>query len=177
MDLEMPARYFATTLYDRYQQQSLSFVFLPARSLRNGVVPAWDQISRTFGPTSKEIPATHLPLALASLLSPAGSTPPFSWIDQLASGASISVDPNKLGFAEYVAFSEVIPFEESPLKGKAPLAIAATAGAHLGFIIGAAHPPLLLITVPSGILLCTAAAIIGPSVGRLVTGLLGVSAT
>jgi hypothetical protein len=176
MNLEPPLQFFATTLRDRYQpQQSLSFVFLPARSLKNNKVPAWNQISNLLEPfflPPKEVSAAQLPLALASLLPTTGPLPPFAWLD-LPSGVPITIDPNQLGFAEYVAFAEVVPFEESPLKGKSPLAIAALAGAQIGLLAGG-PTPLLFITVPSGILLCTAAVVIGPHIGEWVNRLLGV---
>ena len=177
MDFESPAQLFATTLYDRYQPRSLSFVFLPKRSLTNGIVPQLDQLSsilRPNFPPPKEIPPHKLALALAFLLS--GAT--VYEVDRLVDGGPISVDSNALGFAEYVVFSEVLPFEESPIKGKAPLAIAASAGAKVGMIAaGATHPALLLITVPVGILVCTAAAIIGPTLGGFISGLVGMTPT
>lgn len=173
MNLEPPVQYFATTLRDRYQSdQTLSFFFLPARSFKDGKVPdTLRQVSEALGspflPT--ELSAFQVPLALASLLQTVGPNP-FA----LPSGVPISIDPNALGFAEFVAFSEVVPVEESPLKGKAPLAIAAAAGAKIGFLAaGGLIPAVLFITVPAGILLCTAAAILGPDVGKWIGGLLG----
>jgi hypothetical protein len=176
MNLEPPVQYYATTLRDRYQSdQTLSFFFIPARSLKDGKVPATlNGVSQALGSptTPKDLSPFQVPLALASLLQTAGPDP-FSWI-ALESGASISIDPRALGFAEFVAFSEVVPFERSPLEGKSPLAIAAAAGAKIGFLAaGGLVPAMVLITVPAGILLCTAAVILGPHVGNWIGRLLG----
>src|SRR5438128_28286 len=108
MALELPAQLYATTLYDRHQKQSLSFVFLPASSLHNGYVPPLDQLWYQLEPTAtyrREITASYLPAALASLLS-SDSTNPFAWVDQaptnvVPAGAPIWIHPNSLGFAEY----------------------------------------------------------------------------
>jgi hypothetical protein len=70
-----------------------------------------------------------------------------------------------LGFAEYVAFSEVIPIEASPLTSKSLLTIAVGVGAKIGVIAGGATP-LVLVTVPAGIILCTAGVIFGPALGQ-----------
>jgi hypothetical protein len=78
--------------------------------------------------------------------------------------------PNQLGFAEYVVYSDVIPFEESPLKGKSLMAIAGLAGVQIGFIV-AGGSPMVLLTVPLGILLCTAAAELGPRLAEKLIGL------
>lgn len=174
---EPPARVFTATLYDRYQPQSLSFVFVPASSLGGGQVPRLEDLWRKLGddaPFRREISASLLPAALASLLE---TTPtPFAWVDQIPQGElpvgpPITVRPQSLGFAEYVAYSESVPFEQSPLGAKSLVAIA-TLGANIGLLAGGIGTPLVFVTVPAGIILCTAAAVIGPELGAKITQLI-----
>lgn len=177
MDLLPPAQVFSTTLYDRHQPQSLSFVFVPARSMQGSVTPDLYSAMGLVDPNANslhEIAPSYLPAALASLLSPSAQGDPFSWAASLfPAGGSVWIHPNSLGFAEYVAFSEVIPIEESPLKSKSLVAIAAGAGAKIGLIAGGATP-LVLLTVPAGIILCTAGAVFGPALGLKFAKLIGV---
>jgi hypothetical protein len=71
---------------------------------------------------------------------------------------------NYIRFSEYVSYARVIPFEQSPLGAESLAAIAANAvkggtvtiGTTIGFM-AAGPTPLLLITVPAGIILCGAA--------------------
>jgi hypothetical protein len=165
MNLEPPDQLFATTLYDRHQPQQLSFVFIPTRSMANRFVPELS-VLRTIAPS-------YLPAALASLLSPPVPSNPFSWADTPPPVGYVFVDPNSIGFAEYVAFSEVVPFEESPLRSKSLMTLAVATGAKIGLIAGGATP-FVLLTVPAGIILCTAGVIFGPALGEKVSKLIGV---
>ena len=176
MDLQPPAQLFATTLYDRHQpSHQLSFVFIPARSIANGVVLELNAIKYLIDPKAnffRPIAPSYLPAALASLLSPQAPSNPFPWADALPPAGSVFIHPNSIGFAEYVAFSEVVPFEESPLRSKSLMAVAVTTGAQIGLIAGGAGP-FVLLTVPVGIILCTAAVIFGPALGDKVSKLIG----
>jgi hypothetical protein len=170
MDLQPPAQVFSTTLYDRHQPQSLSFVFVPARSMKDGVPKDLYGVKDLVDPNAyyvREIPPSYLPAALASLITMPSHAQanPFSWAEQLPSPGTIWIHPNSLGFAEYVAFSEVIPIEASPLTSKSLLTIAVGVGAKIGVIAGGATP-LVLVTVPAGIILCTAGVIFGPALGQ-----------
>jgi hypothetical protein len=168
MTLFPPAQTFTTTLYDRHQPQSLSFLVIPARSIKNETVPGLEVVKDILEPDAKDfqtVPVSYLPAALASLLGETGPDP-FAWAKPLPPlGAPIWIHPNSVGFAEYVAFAELIPFEESPLKAKSIMAIAAAAGVKIGLIAGG-PTPLVLLTVPAGIILCTAGAAFGPALGQ-----------
>jgi hypothetical protein len=76
-------------------------------------------------------------------------------------------------FAEYVAFAKIVPSDSSPfdLNSLASVVMSASpagVGAWLGFQAGAGGDHLLLITVPTGIFLCSAAAKLGPAAGDIV---------
>jgi hypothetical protein len=175
MELQPPAQIFATTLHDRHQPQELSFVFIPARSMPDGFVPELSAIKDLIDPNAnflRTISPAYLPVALASLLPPSAPSNPFSWVDVLPPAGSIFVHPNSIGFAEYVAFSEVVPFEDSPLRSKSIMAVAVATGAKIGLIAGGATP-FVLLTVPAGIILCTAGVIFGPALGDKVSKLIG----
>jgi hypothetical protein len=176
MDLQPPAQVFATTLYDRHQPQSLSFIFVPARSMKNSLTPDLYTAKDLIEPTANyvyEIPPSYLPAALASLLPDPPQSNPFSWAGQLPGPGTIWVPPNSLGFAEYLAFAEVIPIEGSPLASKSLLTVAVGLGAKIGLIAGGATP-FVLLTVPAGIILCTAGAVFGPALGQKVSKLISI---
>jgi hypothetical protein len=173
MDLKPPGQVFSTTLYDRYQPQSLSFVFVPARSMVS--VPDLNTVKNLIDPTAfffQTIAPSYLPAALASLLSDPTGPNPFSWAQHLSSPGHIWVEPNRLGFAEYVAYSESVPIEESPLKAKSVMAVAVTAGANIGLVAGGGTP-FVLLTVPAGIILCTAGVVFGQALGEKLSRLIG----
>jgi hypothetical protein len=176
MDLKPPAQIFSTTLYDRHQpQQQLSFVFIPTRSMLNQYLPDLDGAQNLVAPTANHfytIPPSYLPAALASLLSKSAEPDPFWWAATQPPPGQIWIDPNSIGFAEYVAFAELMPIEESPLKSKALIAAAAATGAKIGLIAGGTTP-FVLLTVPAGIILCTAGVIFGQALGEKVSKLIG----
>lgn len=189
MSLEPPTKFFSTTFYDRYQPQRLSVIFVPTRSLPGGEPPNLDVLAPLLAPAARrrqEVSASYLPTALASLLSLPQGTPgvasddPFQWLDSVPPGAALlppnavvwGITPASLGFAEHVSFSEAIPVEESGLKGTALITLAATTGAKIGLIAGG-MTPFVLITVPAGMALCTAAVIFGPELGEKLSKLLG----
>jgi hypothetical protein len=176
MDLLPPAQVFSTTLYDRHQpQQQLSFVFVPTRSMKDGNVPDLSVIQNLIDPNATVfyIPPTYLPAALSSMLAnPTASNPFSSVMHSTQTLGQVWVEPNSFGFAEYVAFSEVVPFEESPLRSKSLMAAAVATGAKIGLIAGAGTP-FVLLTVPAGIILCTAGVVFGPALGEKVSKLIG----
>jgi hypothetical protein len=70
--------------------------------------------------------------------------------------------PTDVTFAEQVAFSDLIPFEQSPvnlesLVGSAPKATGVAMGAYAGFVMSRGTP-LILVTVPAGMIIFGAAA-------------------
>lgn len=71
--------------------------------------------------------------------------------------------PEFYEFAEYVSMTPVIPFENSPLSAESLGALLTKVGgygvgAYIGFLIVGGSTPLLLITVPAGMIICGAAA-------------------
>jgi hypothetical protein len=124
-------------------QQQLSFIFIPARSVSGNFLTDLNAIKDFIDPVAnffRTIAPTYLPAALASLISSPAPLNPFFWVDMLPPEGSIWIHPNSLGFAEYVAFSEVVPVEESPLRSKSLMAAAVATGAKIGLIAGGATP-------------------------------------
>jgi hypothetical protein len=178
MGLRQPAQYYGTTIFDQYQPQSFSFAFVPLRSFANNQIPQLDTIVTMLQGhrlDAGEIQPWHLPVVLASILSGGGPMlSPSQLLPNLVYGGSVLVDAHKLGFADYVAHSDLIPFEESPIRGKSLMSIAGSAGVTIG-LIAAGNNPIVILTVPLGILLCTAAAALGPELGKNLPKLMGLT--
>jgi hypothetical protein len=141
----------------------------------NQDVPEISEVKNLVAPAANyfyTISPSYLPAALASLLSRASQPDPFSWAATQQPSGQIWIDPNSIGFAEYVAFCEFIPIEESPLRSKALITAAAATGAKIGLIAGGTTP-FVLVTVPVGIILCTAGVIFGQALGEKVSKLIG----
>jgi len=175
MALQPPAQACATTLYDRHKPQQLSFVFIPTHSLAGNYVPDIRAVKDLLDPGANyfhTIAPSYLPAALASMLSPPTDSDPFAWATALPPPTQIWIDPNSIGFAEYVAFSEVVPMEESPLKARSMMAAAVAAGVQIGLIAGGLTPYVLL-TIPAGIILCAASVVFGTALGDKVSKLIG----
>jgi hypothetical protein len=173
MELLPPTQIFSTTLYDRYQPKQVSFIFIPKHSLKDQNIPELDAIQKVIEPYANVsyIPPTVLPAALSSMIANPREPNPFREIVPRVPG-QLSVDPNSYGFAEFVAYSEVVPFEESPLRAKSLMAVAVAAGSKIGSIAGGATP-FVLVTVPTGIILCMVAVEFGPALGDKLRRLLG----
>jgi len=172
-----PGQYYWTSIADRFSRNALSFAVVPARSFANGQVPPVDWLASHLElvPLSGfgQIEAWHLPAILAAIQQEVvPSLGLGEFIAGLRAGTPLQIDPHRLGFAQYVAHAELIPFEESPLEGKSLMAIAGSAGVTIGLMAGAGTP-IVLITVPFGILLCTAAAVLGPKLGDKLASLIG----
>lgn len=124
----------------------------------------------------KELPERFLPSRLPEFLARTlKSVEGLEHIKKLQSGSSIDVVEQLCNEA---AFGRLIPFQESPLDlhSLADLAIKATGvglGAYVGFV-ASGGTPLILITVPAGMILCGAAAGFGRALEEgLRTRLLG----
>ena len=109
-------------MYDRYQPKSLSFAFVPARRIPTGQFNELSAVKDLIDPNATfflPITPSYLPAALASMRAQPSDQNPFSWATPLPQvPGQIWIDPNSVGFAEYVAFSESLPIEESPLESK-----------------------------------------------------------
>lgn len=115
-----------------------------------------------------EVSASNLSRCLAILLSGAVLTDEFEKLLISASSGQIEVREgmtvvaaSDLRFAEIVVFDDVVPIEQSPLKAEALVTLVTKAtGAGLGAFAGFVafgDSPLLLITVPAGMIICGAA--------------------
>jgi hypothetical protein len=92
-----------------------------------------------------------------------------------------NIDSEVRTFAEYVTLEKLVPFEESPLEAQSFANIATTAspwvvGAVVGFIAAGPTAPLLLVTVPAGIILCQAAKAAAEGLEYQIRRLMGVPA-
>ena len=160
----MPAvqRFYETTVMYRpsvegteylgEQELSAHFFSIPLKAVANG--------EQDFAPEA---------MVLELGLEPIGQIAPGNFIPALAQclaerpleeGEYPSSD--YVAFAEYLAFAQLIPFEESPLEGTSLGSIVATGsggaiGAYVGFAVAGGPTPLLLVTVPAGMIICGAA--------------------
>ncbi|HET6505609.1 MAG TPA: hypothetical protein VFG42_02360 [Baekduia sp.] len=163
-----PTQFYETTIYNRDRAgQSFSFVTIPARSFPDGQTPEIEQVASALGAFFME----DGPRAFRRNLRPWGL--PFLIDGALGRRQSFRFyfDPDvpfgeKIGpsrFAEYLAFEAIIPFESSPLGAKALASLigatTGTTGAALGY--AATGEPLVLVTVPAGIVIAGVALGIG----------------
>lgn len=141
---------YETTLAEAGLGLSFSVLVVPARSFPEGHTPELPDLAGSLeldlqtGPQS----VAELPSAIVAVLR-----------GEISQGSRAG-EP-EYEFAEAVAFDEVIPFEFSPLDARSLASIvtgSGAAGAAVGFVVGAGVPPLLLITVPAGMIVCGAAA-------------------
>lgn len=150
-----PAQLYETTIHNRDTGDSFSFVVVPRRSLSDPDVSDSEYVLHTLRLEPRQQPSEAEPWSLPFLIdSLMGRTFEYPWILE-PGGDRQGQTPTP--FAQYLAYSPVIPFEESPLQSKSLAEILAATGgtgAVVGFAVG--HPVLLLV-VPAGIILCGAA--------------------
>lgn len=161
---------FETTVAERQSGYSFRFLSIPKRSLSldyaySGGIP--DSLKTALNLESlQSIQASALPSAIMAMVQSdvvrdVGSFQAQALFTQFLN--PVSPPPVLLAFAEQVAFADIIPFEESPISlvslagkvagyAKSPIAM----GAFIGVLAGGMSP-LLLVTVPTGIILCGAA--------------------
>jgi hypothetical protein len=93
----------------------------------------------------------------------ASTTEDFDWTHVVSSPSDVPsyCDPQVDAFATYVTNSRVVPFERSPISMESIVQIVkASGGAGIGATVGllaGGGTPLMLVTVPAGIILCGAA--------------------
>jgi len=165
-----PVQIYETTIYNRDRPgEQFTFVTIPARSARDNKVPSIDALAQTLG----VVFMSESPRAFRRNLRPWGL--PFLIDGALGRRRSFHFyfDPDtpfgeKEGpsqFAEYLAFEAVVPFESSPLGSKAlATLVGATASAGAGLGYAANGDPIVLITVPAGIVVAGAALGVGAGV-------------
>jgi len=170
---------YETTVADRISNHAVRFLIIPHKdlsaSIRHNDPAAMDALEDVLGLQGiRSISASDLPKTIAGMLLADSEDAAFqklqakAVLDHILQTApspttTAAATPELLAFAEHVAFSTLVPFEESPL-GLVSLASKAAAlskngvalGAFIGVVAGGATP-LLLLTVPTGIILCATA--------------------
>jgi hypothetical protein len=162
-----PVQVYETTIYNRDNRgQAFSFVTIPSRSLPDHEVPPVQDVARTLsvlfmndGPRAfrRNLRPWGLPFVIDGAL---GRRESFRFYFDPDTPFGEKQGPSR--FAEYLAFEAVIPFESSPLGAKALATLVgatSTAGAALGY--SATGHPMMLVTVPAGIVVAGAAIGVG----------------
>lgn len=159
---------YETTITESNLRTALSFLVVPARVVPNqDILQNLPQLTKYLQlELIQELPSPFfLPQALVSLLIEKTPIPTYERFQQLLEApqkeAYAGVDPGLVAFAQYVAAAELIPFEASGLTLHSLMSICAS---HSGMGMGAAAglvagwgTPLILITVPLGMILGGAA--------------------
>lgn len=169
-----PVQLFETTIYNRdRRREAFTFITIPARSFMDEV-PSLEKAADALGvlfmePDNPRAFRRNLrPWGLPFLLDGAlGRRAPFRFYFDPDVPFGEKQGPSS--FAEYLAFEARIPFESSPLEGKTLTALVTatgSAGAALGY--AATSDPIVLVTVPAGIVIGGAALGVGAG---LATGL------
>jgi hypothetical protein len=158
---------YETTIQSDISSHAAQFLTVPQRSLPAEPNRSLDDIVEDLDLRKiVEVSPANLAHALALLLSPSATNELESQLISVAKGQvlpdqSSAATAADIRFAELIAYSEVVPFENSPLSGQALSKFVMTAsggalGAYAGFVAFGASP-LLLIVVPAGMILCGAA--------------------
>lgn len=156
------AQVYETTILDRQSGRAFALATVPARSLPDSVVPPVKQVADRLeldGVNIAPVEAWSLPFLIDASL---GRFPDFRPFERLRPERGPSE------FAQYLAYAPVVPFESSPLAGKSLAEIiTAVGGGTSASGVGAlaAHDPMLLLTVPAGIIVYRAAWHIGDGIG------------
>lgn len=166
------AQLYETTIHNRDDGRAFAFVVTPSRSLTGREVPPIDEVASRLRlsrlpwprpprrpPFLGRIEPWALPFAIDVALGrdPEAFYGPWGpWIVEEHLRGNRPGGPS--AFAQYLAYSPIIPFESSPLGGKA-LSELAAAGGGIGGALGAyaTGDPLLLLAIPAGIVVCGAA--------------------
>jgi hypothetical protein len=174
--MRSPAQTYETTVHDRDSGKAFSFITVPARSLGSGddEVPQTDVLARRLGlnrdperasrrqPFVRDVSPWTLPFAIDIALGRDDGDfyrwGPFFLDEHLLGPRDPAARGGPSAFAQYLAYAQIVPFESSPLTPKS-LSDLATAGGSLGGALGAyvTGDPLLLLTIPTGIIVCGAA--------------------
>jgi hypothetical protein len=174
--VKSPAQTYETTIHDRDSGRAFTFITVPARSLGEGggdVQPP-DMVARRLGlsqqpdrpsqrrPPMRDVSPWALPFAIDIALGREEEDfyrwGPFFLEEHLFGPRRRHDRIGPSAFAQYLAYAQVVPFESSPLTPKS-LSDLAAAGGGIGGALGAyvTGDPLLLLTIPTGIIVCGAA--------------------
>ncbi|WP_156924476.1 hypothetical protein [Derxia gummosa] len=187
-----PVQLYETTIRDNDSNLAFSFIVVPNRSLTESDVrltgsQSSELVSRDdifieqlgLRPLQRLDP-DNLENALAGLLANSAeirqTLVDISFVaslefhlDRLARGLDPRVGQQELQFARFLTEEAVVPFENSPLHGVSLQSLSKASpyalGAYIGFVVSGSTP-MLLLTVPAGIILCGAAAGIGEGLNR-----------
>jgi hypothetical protein len=163
---DLPPQVYSTTLFDRERPRQLRFLVVPARSLET---PAEDPVDvatrlglvpfRTERPYVRPLEGWSLPFLLDAITD---SYPlDFPWVlEILYSGASRSGE-GPTEFAQKVAYAPLIPFEESPVRGRS-LATLLTTGGATGAVAAYAESgkPVVVLVIAGSVVLFTGVGVV-----------------
>ena len=162
------AQWHETTLVDRGSALAATLLGLPTHALRadERTLPASTVAARLELVDMQKVPSVTLPMVLAAVLLPVERE---SFLDLLQQrrteeGWTIPHDlltTREFHFAERLAFLPVVPLARPSLRLESLAGLASTAtgdesGVYVAFI-GADSTPLVLVSVPAGIVICGAA--------------------
>jgi hypothetical protein len=141
-------QYYESSVYDRSSGEGFTFLTLPRRALAEHLS---EVVLENGAPSHAYIFIAFLEPSDSELVESGDEASLLSLIDR-ARGVDAHDD-----FTRYLAHETIIPFESSPLDAKSLTEIASATGATaaLGYF-GTDHP-LILITLPAGIVICGAA--------------------
>lgn len=164
---------YQTVIVDDQTDASFFFYSIPSRSLLEPGLLADSRLAFSrlgVQPTMILTSANDdLEFAIANLLHYARTTPGAAWIDEQfvhPAPQVLSERTKQFGwlamleekeFARYLVVEPAVPFENSPLSGISLHEIAKSSGVAIGAYVGcvmAGNTPLLLITVPAGMVIC-----------------------
>jgi len=165
-----PTQFYETEIAARGTDLAVRFIVLPTPPntpagewINPGIVlPQLELRQLSQEPLSPSL----LPAAIASLLQAAEAPEPHDryaveHLDLVVHYPTQFVHdhPDVAAFSEYVAFAPVVPIEQSPLSTAAlgQLLTVGGIGGGIGLLAAGGPTPLLLVTVPVGIILCAAA--------------------
>ena len=161
---------YETTVSDARGDWALTCLVIPKRSMAvHDVSGEAQQVSNSLGlKLCEKVGPTLLPSALASLLvarkSGKDALQAYKAVVSGTASAEMkaALEP-AMAFAEQASFLDLIPFEESPLEPTALATLLTKAGgvgvgAFAGWVIAGTSTPLLLLTLPAGMIICGAAA-------------------
>jgi hypothetical protein len=141
-------QFYESTVYDRDGDDGFTFITLPRRALS-------DELSEVV--LEKGIPSHAYIFVL--FLDPTESEP----VKALDADSLLGLVDMARGvtghdnFTQYLVNEAIIPFEASPLQTKSLVEITSTAGATAALGYFASEHPLILVTLPAGIIICGAA--------------------
>lgn len=162
------AQLYETEVEQREIDKAVRFLTVPARSLGWGpdILHSPEELMGELEvrPLGGPLYASELPYAIASILLRDDAEEARQHFDLVRERLPAFVDDHAavLQFSEYLTFAPIVPFEHSPLGGEAlakllTRASGAGIGAGIGIMVAGGPTPLLLVTVPAGMIICGSA--------------------